>query len=66
MARARWQTIQTITAGTAQSVTALSHWIKHGNRAAIAYPSLMMKTALKVEAFTAVLNLHSLAARRIL
>ena len=65
-ARARQQTIRTVNAGMAQSVTTLSPLIKHGSWAGVSIQSVMMKNAMRVKAFMAALNLHALAARRIL
>ena len=65
-ARARQQTIRTVNAGMAQSVTTLSPLIKHGSWAGVSIQSVMMKNAMRVKAVRAVLNLHALAARRIL
>ena len=50
----------------AQSVTTLSPLIKHGSWAGGSIQSAMLKNAMRVKAFRAALNLHVLAARRIL
>jgi hypothetical protein len=55
-----------VNAGTAQSVTPLSPLIKHGGWAGASIQNVMMENAMRVKAFVAVLNLHALAARRIL
>jgi hypothetical protein len=65
-ARARRQTIRAVSSGMAQSVTALSPLIKHGSWAGFKIQSVMMKDATRVEAFMAVLNLHTLVPLQIL
>jgi hypothetical protein len=55
-----------VNAGIAQSVTTLSPLIKHGGWARASIQNVMMENAMRVKAFLAVLNLHALAARRIL
>ena len=62
-ARARQQTIRTVNAGMAQSVTTLSPLIKHGSWAGVVSQSVMMKNAMRSDTIMA---FYDLAIRKMI